>query len=85
MYLHPEELPQGDAPKGRILVIEHIRPDDATPHMAKFMDMQMLIMTPGGRERTLTEFEHLFAAADLALRNTVATNIGLSVLECGVQ
>jgi hypothetical protein len=44
------------------------------------MDMQMLVITSGGRERTVAEFQSLLAAAGLVARRTVATDIGLSVL-----
>jgi hypothetical protein len=68
--------------EGRVLIIEHVRPDKASPHIANFMDMQMLVITSGGRERTVAEFQSLLAAAGLVARRTVATDIGLSVLEC---
>jgi hypothetical protein len=67
---------------GHILIIEHIRPDDARPHMANYMDMVMLVMTSGGRERTLEEFRALAERAGLVIGNIIATDIGLSVVEC---
>jgi hypothetical protein len=44
------------APRGRLIIVEHLIPDEPGPHVARFMDMTMLVMTPGGRERTKDEF-----------------------------
>ena len=70
------------APGGRILVIEHVVPADGGPHFSHYMDLTMLAMTPGGRERTESEFARLFDAADLRLQRRVVTPIDLCVLEC---
>ena len=40
----------------------------------------MLVITPGGRERTRTEFEELFACAGLRLTHTVPISGG-TILE----
>lgn len=52
------------APRGRILVCELIVPGSSEPHPARWSDLGMLVLL-GGRERTLTEFDKLFAAAGL--------------------
>ena len=70
------------APGGRVLVIEHLLPADGRPGFARFMDLTMLAMTPGGRERSEAEFVRLLAAAGLRLQRTVVTPIELCVLEC---
>lgn len=70
------------AADGRVLVIEHLLPEESGPHFARFMDVNMLVMTDGGRERTQAEFERLLAAADLRLRRVVPTAIGICALEC---
>jgi hypothetical protein len=67
---------------GRLIVVEHVIPDEPGPHVARFMDVAMLVLTPGGRERTEREFARLFSAAGLELRRRFSTTIGLSVLEC---
>lgn len=66
---------------GRVLIVEHVIPEDGGPHIAKFMDINMLVNTEG-RERTRREFEQLLASAGLQLRHLVPTSIGLCVLEC---
>jgi len=66
---------------GRVLIVEHVVPEDGGPHISKFMDMNMMINT-GGRERTRQELEQLLASADLQLRHVAPTAIGLKILEC---
>jgi len=66
---------------GRVLIIEHVMPEQSVPDFARFMDMNMLVLTEGGRERTKQEFSQLLAAADLELRTVTPTAIGLWVLE----
>lgn len=70
------------APSGRVLVIEHVVPDESGPQFAKFLDIHMLVLTSGGRERNRQEFMELFAAAGLQLKRMVPTPIGLYALEC---
>ena len=72
---------QAVAAGGRVLIVEHVIPEESGPHIAKFMDINMLVNTTG-RERTRREFEQLLAAAGLQLRQLVATPIGFCVLEC---
>jgi O-methyltransferase domain len=73
---------QAMAPDGRVLVIEHVVPEESGPDFARFMDMSMLVLSPGGRERTRQEFTDLFTAAGLRLRDTMPTAIGLTAIEC---
>jgi SAM-dependent methyltransferase len=51
-------------PGGRILVCELLVPEATEPHPARWSDLGMLVLL-GGRERTLSEFDKLFAAAGL--------------------
>ena len=69
------------APDARVLIIEHVAPEDSGPDFSNFMDMNMLVLTSGGRERTRREFAQLLDAAGLQLRKFVPTSIGLHVLE----
>lgn len=66
----------------RLLIVEHVVPTTHGPHFAKFMDMNMLALTTGGRERTEAAFVRLFAEASLTLRRVVPTVIDIAVLEC---
>ncbi len=69
---------------GRVLIIEHVIPEDNGPHIAKFMDVNMLINTTG-RERSRREFEQLLSSAGLTLRQLTPTSIGICVLECAAS
>ncbi len=56
----------------RLVAIEIVVPDDGSPYLG-FLDLQMLLVAPGGRERTRAEFEALFAAAGLVLEAVLPT------------
>ena len=47
---------------------------------AKLFDVEMLV-GPGGRERTESEFANLFASAGLQLKRVIATPTPLRLLE----
>lgn len=64
---------------GRVLVIEHLVDADGSPVL--WRDLEMLVMTNGGRERTAAEFAALFARAGLALVRTIPTRSSVVILE----
>jgi hypothetical protein len=70
------------APGGRVLVMEHVVPEEPGPHIAHYMDLSMLTLTDGGRERTEAEFRALLRRAGLALSRSLPTPIGVNLLEC---
>lgn len=72
---------QGMAPDGRVLVCETVMPDTAEPHPAKFMDLNMLAMTEGGCERTISEFAALLKSAGLKLVTVHPTPSPLGIVE----
>lgn len=45
------------------------------------MDLEMLVMTPGGRERTQAQFEAVLAASDLKLTRIVPMPSPVSIVE----
>jgi hypothetical protein len=45
------------------------------------LDIEMLVMTVGGKERTPAEFAELFASAGLKLGRIVTTPTPISVVE----
>ncbi|MFN7933560.1 MAG: methyltransferase [Bryobacteraceae bacterium] len=69
------------APGGRVLVYEMVVPEDNSPSPSKFLDISMLTLTSGGRERTEQEFAALFASAGLRLNRVVPTLGPMSVME----
>src|SRR6266567_716508 len=72
-------------PRGaRVLVIERRLPDQAKPNSSIetfLVDLEMLVMAPGGRERTDAEYRKLFADAGLEHVITVPTASSLFVFE----
>jgi hypothetical protein len=52
-------------PAGRALILEQELPRHDGWHLAKALDLEMLVDTGAGRERTRDEFEALFARAGL--------------------
>ena len=52
-------------PGGRLLIIEMVLPAGDTPHPGKMLDMMMLV-GPGGQERTEQEYGELLGKAGLA-------------------
>lgn len=69
---------------GTLLVIERVLPQRASPGEmsdAFLIDLEMLTMTPGGRERTEHEFRELLAGAGFALTRVISTGSPLSMLE----
>jgi hypothetical protein len=73
---------QAMAPGAKVLIVEFVVPEHRGPHISKFMDINMMVNTSGGRERTEREFVQLLAAAGLRLQRIVPTAIELCLLEC---
>jgi SAM-dependent methyltransferase len=69
------------APTGRVLVVEALITPGPESMLAKFSDMEMMVVTPNGRERTVEEFAALFGRAGLKLARVVPTPSPLVVLE----
>ena len=68
-------------PHGRLLVCELVMPEAPGPAPAKMLDIEMLVMTVGGRERSREEFADLFASAGLRLEKIVTTPGPICVIE----
>jgi cyclopropane fatty-acyl-phospholipid synthase-like methyltransferase len=66
---------------GRVLVVECVIPGPNEPHLGKLADIEIFIMTDGGRERTKQEYEALFGAAGLRIGRVVPTNSPWSIVE----
>jgi hypothetical protein len=67
--------------EGRVLVCEMVVTDDPGPTPAKMLDIEMLVMTVGGKERTEAEFAELFASSGLKLNRIVPTARPVAVIE----
>jgi hypothetical protein len=66
---------------GRVLVMEQVITSSPELCFAKLLDLEMLALTVGGRERTEAEFAALFAAAGLKLQRVFPTQSPLCILE----
>jgi len=66
---------------GKLLVIESVIPPGNGPALSKLVDIEMLVMTPGGRKRTEKEFRALFDEAGFELSRIVPTPQAESVVE----
>ena len=69
------------APGARLLVVEIVITPGNVPSFGKLLDLNMLVMFRGGRERTRAEYEALFAAAGFDLTRVVPTASLANVLE----
>jgi hypothetical protein len=67
-------------PSGRLLIVETVLPAGDTPHQGKVQDMVMLVF-PGGQERTETEYASLLKKAGFRLNRVVPTASVASVVE----
>ena len=68
------------APASRVLIIEMLLPSGNTPHPGKMLDMMMLV-GPGGQERTEPEYRVLLSKAGLRLTKVVPTDSAVSIVE----
>lgn len=76
------ELMRAKLPKdGKVLVCDMVVSGDPGPTPAKLLDIEMLVMTVGGKERTEAEFAELFASAGLRLNRIVPTERPICVVE----
>lgn len=75
-----KNIKQAMNPGGRVLLVEAIIADGNNQDFGKLLDIEMLV-SPGGKERTATEYRELFAGAGLKLARIVPTKSPYSVLE----
>jgi hypothetical protein len=59
------------APGARVLVTEMPVPESPAPSFAKVMDLEMLILTGSGRERTAPEYRALFGRAGFVVSREI--------------
>jgi SAM-dependent methyltransferase len=67
--------------RGKVLIVDPVVPPSNVPHYGKYLDLEMLVLTPRGRERTKTEFAKLLRGAGFRLSRVVATEGPLSIVE----
>ena len=71
-------------PDGRLLIVETVLPPGDTPHQGKVQDMVMLVV-PGGQERTEAEYAALLGKAGFRLTRVVPTESVVSVVEAATR
>jgi len=67
-------------PDGKVLLVEMVLPEGDTPHFGKLVDMMMLV-GPGGEERSGTQYAALLERAGLRLERIVPTASDASIVE----
>ncbi len=67
--------------RGRVLVVEAVVSSPGQQGWAKLLDLEMLVLTPRGRERTESEFGDLFTRGGFRLTRIVPTSSPASVVE----
>ena len=70
---------------GRVLIFEQIVTADSALSPAKLIDLEMLAVTVGGKERTANEFGKLLSSAGLQLTQIVQTESPICILEARVR
>jgi hypothetical protein len=71
-------------PGARLLIVEMVLPSGNAPHPGKMLDIMMLV-GPGGQERTESEYRELLAQAGFRLRRVVPTASAVSVVEASID
>jgi SAM-dependent methyltransferase len=66
---------------GRLLIIETVVAPGNEPSLGKLLDLEMIVMAPGGRERTEEEFHKIFAAGGFRLARVIPTASPVCILE----
>jgi hypothetical protein len=67
-------------PASKLLVIESVIPPGNEPFHGKFLDLVMLLI-PGGKERTANEYQTLFERAGFKLTQIAPTGSDVSIVE----
>jgi len=68
-------------PRGKVLIVDPVVPSGNAPHYGKLLDLEMLVLTPRGRERTKAEFAKLLHSAGFRLSRVIATESPMSIIE----
>lgn len=68
-------------PRGKLLIVDPVVPPGNAPHYGKLLDLEMLVLTPRGRERTKAEFAKLLRGAGFRLSRVIATGSPMSIVE----
>jgi hypothetical protein len=67
-------------PESHLVLIEELIPETAELTWAKWLDLHMLAMAPGGKERTASEYKDLYSKSGLDLERIIPTPAGSSLI-----
>lgn len=68
--------------QSRLVIIDRVLGESPPGSLAEFADLEMLVLTPGGKERTRAEFESLFEASGLRMTRVIPAGTRGCMLEC---
>jgi hypothetical protein len=68
-------------PGSKVLIVDAVILSGNSAHFGKLLDLEMLVLTPRGRERTQAEFRELLKRSGFRLRRVVSTDTHLSIVE----
>lgn len=68
-------------PNGKLLLVEMLLPPGNAPFVGKFVDLESLLTTPGGYERSEAQYRSLLQAAGYQLARIIPTETANSILE----
>ncbi len=69
----------------KLLIVEFLVPPANVFSLAKLLDIEMMVMSGGGRERTEGEFCNLLDAAGLRMGTIIPLETGEALLEAGIN
>lgn len=84
LSLMREQLQKTAPETGRIFLCEMVVPETPEPGPAKMLDIEMLVCTSGGKERTAAEFAQLFESAGLRLVSITPTESPVCLIEAAL-
>jgi len=84
LSLMREQLAKTAPGTGRVFLCEMVVPEAPGPSPAKMLDIEMLVCTRGGKERTAAEFAELFESAGLRLVSVTPTPSPVCLIEASV-
>jgi O-methyltransferase domain/Dimerisation domain len=72
-------------PQAKLLLVESIMPLGNDPFIGKLIDIQSLLTTPGGYERTESEYRSLLSRAGFDVTKIIPTQTSNSIIEAVVS
>lgn len=67
--------------QSKLLLIEQVISSANEPCIAKLWDLHMLVVCPGGRERTEAEYQHLLKSTGFTFNKIIPTQSDVSLIE----